>query len=644
MTLQPDARLSTRDILKLDTFWDQIAELKANFAFLGVIGVDTQELREGFIERIQTLYPGEAQLNREGVEGIRGLFQDKKRESPLVILDLFPVSAYEYKDAALSLVLYRDYILEKDLQIVVIVPNGLFAEIQEKTFDFLSVAGYADGFEDLMAQVEEWLAPPKEVPENQVKLDGLLAEIERLRESGENDELLAFLLNDATEKANNLGKWELAISLAKEQKGLSKPKSKLHLSADISIGSAYYIQGNYQKAFRTLSNVKTLIEHFPDSSLKFEFWLEIIQVSTEQRKFELAAQFVQKGITLAQEKNNEPWEGDFLAQKCTLLSTQGKKRESIKAGEEAQKILKKYPNSPSLIFLKANLTSVLFYLGQIQKPLKYAAEALFQYKKQGLIDNLITALNILAGSHLSLGNWKAFVRLNQASQILSKEANIKKGNVAAQTDLGFYYYSIGKYSEANNQFHLVLQELKKIPHISKQANLYLLIAATELENHSYQKASTNYQKAQSLYKKLKHVEGLLECQSFQGTLYRVENRIQKAIEFHKNSLFGFKKLGWMEKILETTTELAIDYFTLEDYEKSLELQQEALKIARELGFIPDECLNLGHIGLIQLKLGNKNKALRNLKSAMRIATLLNYAKALKLFAQPLEDLQAELTP
>lgn len=636
----PDARLSARDRLRLEPFWNQIAFHQPGIAFAAVIGVETSQLAEGFIQRIQSETTEVVEIAQQDGSEIKDLLQEMHSNSPMVVVDLFEVEEDQYAFVASNLILYRDYIMQKDLRVVIIMSNGLFAVMQDQAYDFLSIAAFAGWFEDLQALVEELLAPAKEVPKDQVELDGFLQEIENLEKQNVESDLFLFLLNQATRKAIDLGRLKLAEDLALKHKRLSLKSSnhQSHIDATIHLGATYHRLGKYRKGIKTLKEIEKTAVVILKPLLKLRLWENLGQLYLKQGKFKLANNYFKNGLSYARELNEKYIEGIFLADLSTVFASFHKIQKAVDLAEQAIHLFSQMSESNQVIRVQANLANISFDRGEYRKAFKYWIQASKEYKTRGDLLNQTNRFGSLGNLFSKYGDWDLAQKIYERGLELFNAIGSIEVKIPLIINLGDHHLQKENYSIAYEYFSQALAYLKQeeVPNLEARVNYSL--GQYEFEQKNYPSATQYLIKAQSLYKSNKDIQGLLDCQSIQGSLYRVNSNPEKALQFHSNALLGAKKNKWKPLVIEITTEIGLDYTALGNPEEALLHHQKAAKQAHEINYLPAECLNLGYAGLNYIELGDTEKASRSLQSALRIARVLEYPKALKLFTGPLEKL------
>jgi tetratricopeptide (TPR) repeat protein len=103
-----------------------------------------------------------------------------------------------------------------------------------------------------------------------------------------------------------------------------------------------------------------------------------------------------------------------------------------------------------------------------------------------------------------------------------------------------------------------------------------------------------------------------------GSVYYSLGQWDKALEYHQQSLMIEKELGSRSGEADTLGNIGLVYYSLGQLDKALEYHQQSLSIRKKLGSRSGEANSLGNIGLVYYSLGQLDKALEYLQQSLSI--------------------------
>jgi len=138
----------------------------------------------------------------------------------------------------------------------------------------------------------------------------------------------------------------------------------------------------------------------------------------------------------------------------------------------------------------------------------------------------------------------------------------------------------------------------------------------------YDNAIKSYQKALELSRKIKSKEAEIVILNQLGVVYRRQDKIRVALNFHQSVLDLILKIEESSQDIEKSKSIAINsigniYLTLKQYEKALEKFEESIALQKELNDKRGLAINHQNIGFAYKNIGDLSLALKNYRKSLK---------------------------
>jgi len=187
--------------------------------------------------------------------------------------------------------------------------------------------------------------------------------------------------------------------------------------------------------------------------------------------------------------------------------------------------------------------------------------------------------------------------------------------------LGYAHYNQNNFDSALKYFTRSVEYSQKFKQKSRKALAINRLGNTYQLMGSYDKALNHYQKALQINKEKENKKEIARSLTNIGSVYRTFGKYEKAIQFHLKALSLFEKTEAKDGIAWTTLNIARLFKLNETYDKALEYLNQSMKIyqsiAEETGVETGVTLCLKEYGLIYVKTGDLDKALKYSRKALK---------------------------
>lgn len=187
------------------------------------------------------------------------------------------------------------------------------------------------------------------------------------------------------------------------------------------------------------------------------------------------------------------------------------------------------------------------------------------------------------------------------------------------------YFKLQKFF---NNVYFTDQETNFLLENSKQNNYLLgVVYAKNIQGRSYRnkavynKAIKKYNEALKIIKTINSIEAEIVTLNQLGVVYRRQDKIRSALNYHQQSLEIINKIGVTSNDLKKSKSIAINsigniYLTLKQYEKALDKFKESIIIQEKLEDIRGLAINYQNIGFAHKNIGNIDIALNSYKKSL----------------------------
>ena len=182
--------------------------------------------------------------------------------------------------------------------------------------------------------------------------------------------------------------------------------------------------------------------------------------------------------------------------------------------------------------------------------------------------------------------------------------------------LGKVYERVGKWQEANNEYHQVLK--LTITHQDEDKMAWCQTAISELHRRQgqYEEAKTWLGLAQDSFREQNNLSGLGQTYHNGGTLAAQQGNFDEALELYSNSLEIREKLDDKANIGSLLSNMGIIAGYRNELQKSYDLYKESLDIRRQTEDKYAIAVSLNNLGNAARKLGKIDEARKRLEEAV----------------------------
>jgi serine/threonine protein kinase/Tfp pilus assembly protein PilF len=257
--------------------------------------------------------------------------------------------------------------------------------------------------------------------------------------------------------------------------------------------------------------------------------------------------------------------------------------------------------------------------------------------------------NLLGETYKDLGDlYKTRLDYQAGINALEKAEQIYSG-LGDLLEVSHTHNNIGNIYVVNNQFEKAYQSFRQALHIQKKLRVIKDIAST-LNNMGvvfymkgkYGRVIRLFTIAIDINRQLGNMQEMARALNNRGLMYNVLGRFDDALEDLRESLDINRKIGSKKEILynlENFTQIMISAGRLKE---SLGYLREGMLLADELSDYPHRCNFSGNTGIVQKRLGQYGKAMKNIKQAINLSGSLADKRDFVLWFINLADLYLRL--
>lgn len=188
--------------------------------------------------------------------------------------------------------------------------------------------------------------------------------------------------------------------------------------------------------------------------------------------------------------------------------------------------------------------------------------------------------------------------------------------------LGEFYFRVGVYSEATDQFNKALLILQKKPNDTLQVHINNAQGSMHLALKNYDKAEASFSKSLKLSKVIDFKKGLARSTGLLGSCYEKRKEYKKALAFEKQSLTEFKLLQDTIGLATANENIGSIYEDLENFDLASQFFNKAYGYT-EGSKNSLEANILNNIGDVFRKRGSYEQAVVYTTKAMHLAKEIN---------------------
>lgn len=289
------------------------------------------------------------------------------------------------------------------------------------------------------------------------------------------------------------------------------------------------------------------------------------------------------GLKLAQQKEDEKFEGMFFGNIGIVYNNQGRLEKALKAHQKAFQIHKKIGNQLGAASTLINIGIVYVNQGNLEEALKSCQQSLeIACKLDNLLGQAQSLLNI-GIVYRNQGNLeKSLKSYQQALEIARKLCDLH-GQAASLGNIGIIYSQKGKREEALEVYQQSLEIYKNIGDQLGQANAFGNIGIIYFQKGKQEKALEAYQQSLEIHKKIGNARGQAQTLGNIGNVYYNQDKLEKALRSHQQALDINRDIGnWLGEA-QDLTRIGNVYFQQGKLEEALGLHLQARDIFERIG-------------------------------------------------------------
>ncbi|WP_272150455.1 tetratricopeptide repeat protein [Tenacibaculum aiptasiae] len=178
----------------------------------------------------------------------------------------------------------------------------------------------------------------------------------------------------------------------------------------------------------------------------------------------------------------------------------------------------------------------------------------------------------------------------------------------------------------SEELNLLLNESRKKNYVLGQIFAKNVQGRSHRNVTEYNKAIKKYKEALDLAKEIKSVEAEIVTLNQLGVVYRRQDKIRMALNYHQSALEIISKIDKPNKNIKISHSISINslgniYLALKQYEKALEKFSKSIAIQKDLDDKRGLAINHQNIGYAYKHIGDLNQALDNYQKSLKYNNL-----------------------
>jgi len=208
---------------------------------------------------------------------------------------------------------------------------------------------------------------------------------------------------------------------------------------------------------------------------------------------------------------------------------------------------------------------------------------------------------------------------------LAESLGFERGLGSALNNIGFYYFNIGKSSEALVYYLKANDIFTQINYKKNQAIVLANIGYLFYSQNNYNKAIEYYFNSLIMATEVGDSSRAAKLLENIGTIYYERGNYSKALDLCLKSLKIHEKMNDKKGMAYVYGNIALIYDSQTNYGKSLEYYNKALEKSKEIGDKKGIASSMTNIGQLNSEMGNFKQAIDYLLSALTINTEIDYS-------------------
>ncbi|MBD2413976.1 hypothetical protein FACHB389_12510 [Nostoc calcicola FACHB-389] len=306
-----------------------------------------------------------------------------------------------------------------------------------------------------------------------------------------------------------------------------------------------------------------------------------------------AQEFIQQGLTVAQQSGNLKAERNALSYLAGVYIAQGYNAKAIELGQRELEITRLLKDPLLEVRALLGLASTYNVLGDYEQGIKLSQQALTKSEEIDIqkvpknnqeyaLGSKPDTLGLLSLIYTNLGEYDKALEFAQKRLNLVRSLKNPKLEAEALISLGGVYNSSQDFLKAIEFTQQALTIARDIKNSDLEAQALKQISANHTVKGDYQQALDSAQQVLVIAEKTKNLNLKIDALDIQRKIYTNQGNYQKTLELFQNTLSIAKQNDAQNSEWTTLLEIGVFYKTLGDEQKSIEYLQQALALAQKI--------------------------------------------------------------
>lgn len=291
----------------------------------------------------------------------------------------------------------------------------------------------------------------------------------------------------------------------------------------------------------------------------------------------LCLQKAKAGITLAQQRDDKYYEGNFWNITGLVNSYQSHFDEAANAFNKELQIAEAIKNDELKGKAYANLGLMYMKQGNAEKSVEYSLKSAKMDEAAGNINRLPKNYANISNTFYNIGNKRKSKQYADSALIYYKRTNDISGMANVYNTLGALASDEKDYTISNRYYSLSLQYKKQVDDVSGMANTYTNIGDNYKDTKAWLQAKSYYDTALALYKKNEEQEGISRVLVNQANLLALMKDSAAALK-NAEADTAITHLGSLQTKAEALYSLAVNAGHSGDYKKATAYYQQYFRL------------------------------------------------------------------
>ncbi|TFG23767.1 MAG: tetratricopeptide repeat protein [Promethearchaeota archaeon] len=375
--------------------------------------------------------------------------------------------------------------------------------------------------------------------------------------------------------------------------------------------------GNFEKAFEYAQKGLEIAEKKEDLKFKAIFLNDIGLFNVEKENYEKALDYIERALEISRKLNSKYSIGLRLNSLGFIYSKKGDLQKALKYFEEAKEIFEEQQELRDLANTLNNIGTVHQELDEIDEALDYSEAALLLHDKIGNLSGKAIMLNNMGNIYSSkLKDFDKGLKYHQEALKINEELGNLTRQATNLNNIGYIYCNLHQYSKANDTYLKALKIVENSNDLETLATIYNNLGDLREEENNLEEALEYYVKSLNLVDMLGNYILKAEYQIVLGSLYVKLNDLNSAILTFKESYESAKKVNFTIYMLRSLSNLADTYFKIEQFDDAIATYTKAINLAEEFNEISSQVTYLNNLGILYMNLEKFELAIETFKSGL----------------------------